>query len=153
MIEVRGVPQGADLFLDQTQERRQLLVTAYITLSLERELKNLHIQERRLRMQHKEDIARLKELQAERIAKPEREAQAAAEEKQRPIKRIMSILAHYEPLRRSFDPQQFGFDFSVEELRHFYYAQSSHFRACGEYLDPETVIAAFRAKQKDETKA
>ena len=81
------------------------MLDAYIYQERRRDLTNLSIQEARLRRQREKDIAELMELQRERIAKRQASLNAAA-----------VAYRHARAHDYDFDPQAFGFEFSIEEI-------------------------------------
>jgi hypothetical protein len=63
MYEVGSLEHGETLFMHEKDPvRRATLVTAAISMLYTKHLKNLQLQERRIRNQHKADIERLKEI-------------------------------------------------------------------------------------------
>jgi hypothetical protein len=97
--------QFASKFEDQPEALRSTLLDAYVFQTSRRDLTNLSIQESRLRRQREKDMAELKQLQQERIAKHETRLNAAAH--------------MYERFKENgdlFDPVEFGFEFSVEQI-------------------------------------
>ena len=104
-IYALGRLQYAEKFNDQPEAVRSTLLDAYIFQTSRRDLTNLSIQESRLRRQREKDLAELKELQQERIAK--REA------------RLNDAAHMYERFKENddpFDPVEFGFEFSFDEI-------------------------------------
>jgi hypothetical protein len=148
MYEV-GRMQHPGLYFNEIEDnaRREAMADAKIAMLYEKDFRNLYLQERRLRNQHKADIARLKEVQQERIDKPKREAQAAAEENIRQVTRAENIEKQCRTHNKPFNPSDFGFNFSTSEWRHYIDRNNTHYLLCKEYLDLEKVIAAFRASQ------
>jgi hypothetical protein len=98
-----NTPQFAGL---DDSVRKQLIETK-IHILYQRELKNLSIQEGRLRRQREKDTAALKELQTDR----KREAQARLDKVAR-----LYIKAANEDRNDEFDLAEFGFEFSIEEI-------------------------------------
>ena len=144
--EVARLELAEGLFADEKNPiRRATLIDAKIAEIHEKRLRNLHLQERRLRNQHASDIAKLKELQKERLEKPEREA----EENGQTVARAANIAAKCKTLNVAFNPAEFGFDFSLAEWTHYQVRQATHFMLCGEILNLNKVIAAYRAAAND----
>jgi hypothetical protein len=83
-----------------------------INLAFEKQFRNLYLQERRLRSHRKEDMAELKTIQQERIA----QEQAAAEQRQKDVRRAETILSNAKSKKLTYDWSEFGFDFSESEL-------------------------------------
>jgi hypothetical protein len=110
--------------LDEAEPVRQQLIELAIYRTNERELRNLHIQEARLRRQRDRDNEELRYLQAER--------RRAAEHQ-------MELAAHaYQTAREQgtrFDPAALGFVFSTKEIERFLLLRKA-----------EKAIAASRAE-------
>ncbi|HLH02636.1 MAG TPA: hypothetical protein VKX25_07695 [Bryobacteraceae bacterium] len=92
--------QNADLFPDNP-----LLLEAHILELKSRELRNLHLQERRLRSYLDKNIRELKELQSERRKQREEELTRAAR-----------LLERCSEKKIDFNPSEFGFEFSLPEI-------------------------------------
>jgi hypothetical protein len=106
-----GRLEFADAFPEEPDPaRRAALITTKIALSYEKQLRNLHLQERRLRNQLEKDMAKLDQLQQERQEKHAREEQESAE-------RAQKIAANCQRLNHPFSPAEFGFDFSTVEYQ------------------------------------
>ena len=84
---------------------RSTLLDAYIFQTCRRDLSNLSVQESRLRRQREKDLAELKQLQEERIAKREARLNAAAH-----------MYERFKENDDPFDPVEFGFEFSFDEI-------------------------------------
>ncbi len=84
---------------------RNALVDAKIFLTYGRQLNNLSIQENRLRNQRDRDLADLQQLQKER-----RHARNAA------LTQATQLYEEALENEESFDPAEFGFEFSIEEI-------------------------------------
>ena len=104
-IYALGRLKFASKFNDKPEELRSTLLDAYIYQERRRDLTNLSIQESRLRRQREKDTAELMELQRERIAKRQASLNAAA-----------VAYRHSRAHEYDFDPQKFGFEFSIEEI-------------------------------------
>ena len=94
--------------LDEAEPVRQELIELAIYRTNERELRNLHIQEARLRRQRDRDNEELRYLQTERRREAERQMQLAA---------YAYKMAKEE--EQPFDPANFGFEFSTREIELF----------------------------------
>ncbi|HLH04674.1 MAG TPA: hypothetical protein VKX25_18045 [Bryobacteraceae bacterium] len=82
-----------------------MLLEAHILQLCERQLRNLHLQERRLRSYLDKSIKELKELQTERRKLREEELTRAAR-----------LLERCSEKKISFNPSEFGFEFSLPEI-------------------------------------
>ena len=100
-----GRLQHADLFQDHPEPLRATLLDAYILETKARELRNLHLQERRLRSQREKDLAELHQIQKERLKRREEQLNAAAH-----------MCERYGENGHDFNPSAFGFEFSIEEI-------------------------------------
>ena len=134
-------------FAETDKQKREFLMNAKIQLLYEKPLKNLALQERRLRNQHKADSETLKQLQQERIEKQKRTEQAAIDERKAVFHRAVKIFDNCQKLRKDFDPPAFGFEFSFAEYRHYWDLQNAHYKLTEEYLDFHQVIADHRKAQ------
>jgi len=85
----------------------QALIEAKIYLAYERQLRNLGIQESRLRRQYEKDVAALEELQTLRRRERQKQLDSAARD---------YIVAVQENSSDDFDPAALGFEFSMEEI-------------------------------------
>jgi hypothetical protein len=111
-FEMAVYAKGRALFADAHQTEpagiRAALIEHDIYQANERELRNLHLQEARLRRQREKDTEELRRLQAER--------QAAEEE-------ALALAAHAykqaEQEAKPFDPSALGFVFSTAEIESF----------------------------------
>jgi hypothetical protein len=102
-----GRLEFAELFANEDEEVRKHLIEAKVFLAYQRQLNNLSIQEGRLRRQRERDTAALVELQAQR----------RKEEKAR-LDRIAweYVAAVHEDRQDDFEPAEFGFEFSFEQI-------------------------------------
>jgi hypothetical protein len=98
----------ADLFPNEEESVRKQLIEAKIFLTYQRQLNNLSVQENRLRRQREKELAALKELQEIR----RQQARARLDQAARQY-----IQAFRENRHEQFDPAQFGFVFSTEEIK------------------------------------
>ena len=100
-----GRLEFAELFPEEDPGVRKQLIEAKIFLAYQRQLKNLSLQEGRLRRQREQDIAKLKELQKEREDKRQQ--------------RLTEIANQYRAAvhaEEEFDFDQFGSEFTVAEI-------------------------------------
>jgi hypothetical protein len=104
----------AETYKDEPEPIRAQLVELAIFRSNERELRNLHIQEARLRRQRERDNDELHYLQAERRALKEQRLALAAYAYQQAKKE-----------EKPYDPTQFGFVFSTEEIERFLFLKKA----------------------------
>ena len=84
------------------------LIQAHTFLTYQKQFNNLAIQEARLCRRFDKEMAELKQLQAERFDRQRRELDEAAR---------FYLAAKRES--KPFDPAEFGFDFSIEEIEHY----------------------------------
>jgi hypothetical protein len=149
-----GLRELANEFADVEDEtNRQALLNGKILRDYKKDFSNLALQERRLRNHRKQDIEELKQLQQQRLEKEkERLAkekfEASPEFRNREYSRASTLSARHQREGLAFDPRQFGFDFSAEELRAFTDANRAHGKLFEEPLDFPTWVAAHRAAQK-----
>jgi hypothetical protein len=104
-IYALGRLQYAEKFNDQPEAVRSTLLDAYIFQASRRDLTNLSLQESRLRRQREKDLAELKQLQQERLAKREARLSAAAH-----------MYERFKENEDPFNPAEFGFEFSFDEI-------------------------------------
>jgi hypothetical protein len=129
----------ADQFADEPDPiNREALIMAEVFTVYLKQLSNLALQERRLRNQRKADIAELQQLQTERVEKRQREIQHAKDTANRCA-----------ALKRDFNPTALGFDFSFDEYMHFCALSQEQYPLTRTDLDFDTVVAAYRAAQKE----
>ncbi|HEX7363476.1 MAG TPA: hypothetical protein VF283_23540 [Bryobacteraceae bacterium] len=107
-IFAKGRIQFAAQFENEDASVRTGLIELETFLAYEKQLRNLHIQEARLRRQREKDTAELKELQKERIQKEQHELEMAA-------KLYLAAKRDNKP----FDPAAFGFDFSISAIEDY----------------------------------
>ncbi|HZQ53583.1 MAG TPA: hypothetical protein VFB14_15380 [Bryobacteraceae bacterium] len=98
----------ADLFPNEEESVRKQLIEAKIFLTYQRQLNNLSVQENRLRRQREKDLAALKELQEARKQQLQAQLDQAARQ---------YIKAFRENRHEQFDPAQFGFVFSTDQIK------------------------------------
>jgi len=140
-----------DWFLaeEPDKKRRELLLTAKIQLLYEKPLRNLALQERRLRSQHKNDTTTLEQLQRDRIEKQKQAEQALIDERKAEIERAIKISNNCIKYRRDFVPAAYGFEFSVDEYDHYWELNNAQYKITEKFLDFHQVIAAYRTTQKE----
>jgi len=102
-----GRLEFAELFANEDLAVRKHLIEAKVFLAYQRQLNNLSIQESRLRRQREKDTAALRELQQER----QRQASIRLDNIARQY-----VLAVDEQRHEEFDPTEFGFEFSLEQI-------------------------------------
>jgi hypothetical protein len=98
----------ADLFPNEEESVRKQLIEAKIFLTYQRQLNNLSIQENRLRRQREKDLAALHELQEARRQQVQAQLNHAARQ---------YIKAFRENRHEQFDPAEFGFVFSIDQIK------------------------------------
>jgi hypothetical protein len=104
-IYALGRIEFAGKFDQEDAAVRDALIEAQIFLTYQKQLNNLGIQEGPLRKQREKDVAELLKCQRER--------------KEREEKRMKQASDLYEDAQRAdqpFDPAEFGFEFSIEEI-------------------------------------
>jgi hypothetical protein len=111
-----------------------------INLHFAKEFRNLYLQERRLRSQRKEDMAELKSVQQQRIA----QEQAAAEQRQKDVRRAETILSNAQSKGLTYDWSEFGFDFSESELRAYIAKNAQFVQLTMSRLDFDKFLTQFR---------
>ena len=129
----------ADQFAEEPDPaRRADLITAEIFMTYRKDFSNLALQERRLRGQRKADTAELQQLQQARIQKR------------------LDLITHAREtanrcadLKRDFYPAGHGFDFTFGEYMHFCKLTTEQYPLTRRDLDFDTVVAAYRAAQKE----
>lgn len=93
---------------EQDPQVRAQLIETEIYLAYERQLRNLQVQEGRLRRNLEKDMAALKEMQETRIA----------EAKARLVKAAKAYVKAFEAKKADkFDLGEFGFEFSIDEIQ------------------------------------
>jgi hypothetical protein len=86
---------------------RAALIEAQVFLTYQRQLNNLSIQEGRLRKQREKDLAEL--------LKCQRERKELAEKR---MKQASDLYQEAQRAGQPFDPAEFGFEFSIEQIEH-----------------------------------
>ena len=107
-IFAKGREEFASLVADRDPSLQPGLIEVHTFLVYEKQLRNLHLQESRLRRNRDKDIAELRKLQGERIAQEREDLEFAAR---------LYIAA--KQARKPFHPSDAGFDFSIEDLEAF----------------------------------
>ncbi len=102
-----GRVELAELFPNEEPAIRRQMIEAKILLTYKRDLSNLSIQETRLRRHREKDLAALKELQDQRRKQAQDRLETAA---------YLYIQAVHDNTYLQFDPAQFGFEFSLEQI-------------------------------------
>jgi hypothetical protein len=105
---------------EEDPQTRAALIEAQVFLTYQRELKNLGMQESRLRRHYEKDTAELLQLQADRRQRLESQLDQAA-----------ALLTDATERGEPFDPREFGFEFStaqIEERVVLIHAQEAHER-------------------------
>ena len=98
----------ADQFPNEEESVRKQLIEAKVFLTYQRQLNNLSVQENRLRRQREKDLAALNEFQEAR----KQQARARLDQAARQY-----IKAFRENRHEQFDPAEFGFVFSLDEIK------------------------------------
>jgi hypothetical protein len=104
----------ADTYKEEPEAIQAQLIELAICRTNERELRNLHIQEARLRRQRDRDNDELRYLQAERKAAKEHELALAAYAYEKAKKE-----------EKPYDPAAFGFVFSTDEIERFLFLRET----------------------------
>ena len=104
-IYALGRLEFAGKFADQPEELRATLLDTFIFQNARRDLTNLSLQETRLRRQRKQDVQELTQLQQERRSRRDEQLHAAAH-----------MYERFNQNGDAFDPAEFGFEFSFEEI-------------------------------------
>ncbi len=131
-IYALGRLEFAELFPNEDEPVRKHLIEAKILLAYQRQLNNLSIQENRLRRQREKDSAILRELQDVRKRQTKARLDEAA---------YQYIAAVHDRTSQTFDPIEFGFEFSIAEIE---------LRAMD--LDPN-LFADYEQKLREQRKA
>ena len=130
---------------DPGAENRDALIMGYIFQHYRRDLNNLALQERRLRNQNQYNTEKLEAMQKHRIEKE----RVAAEKAQADMFRALEISRNAKKENVPFEPSEFGFDFSVEEIAHYCSKIDTHRKLTGQSPSVVKVLAAFRATQQE----
>jgi len=134
-----GQLELADQFPAQSDPaNRDALILGKIFMTYRKDLSNLALQERRLRSQRQADIAELQQLQTTRI-----------ENRAKEIHHAITIANRCAEQKCDFDPGELGFDFSFAEYMHYCSLNPAYHALTKTDLDFDTVVAAYRAAQKE----
>jgi hypothetical protein len=106
-IYALGRLENAGKFQNEDPAVQKALLDAHVFLTYQRQLNNLSVQETRLRGQYEKGVAELVKLQTERKEAAKRLLDKAA-------KLYEDAAAEQMP----FDPAEFGFEFSIDQIRH-----------------------------------
>jgi hypothetical protein len=104
-IYALGRIQFADDFSAEDPALQSNLIETHTFLTYEKQLRNLQLQFARLCRQREKDTAELKQIQQERIKREKQDLETASK---------IYIAAQHD--RKPFDPAEFGFDFSIEDV-------------------------------------
>jgi hypothetical protein len=102
-----GRLEFAELYPNEDPAVRTQLIEAKVFLVYQRQLNNLSIQENRLRRQREKDTAALKKLQDDRKREERNHLTKAAK---------LYIQAVHEDRHAGWEPNDFGFEFSIEQV-------------------------------------
>jgi hypothetical protein len=144
-----GRTEYAGMFFNEIEDntRRRAMEEAKLSLIYAKDLKNLYLQERRIRTHHNEDLARLKALQTERLEKQKREEKEAVAQNEAAIQRVRDIIEKCRSEKVPFNPPDFGFDFTSAEWIYFSKRFHEHYTLKHEWLDLNKTLAEYRASQ------
>jgi hypothetical protein len=132
----------------EDQTRRKALTDTKIEMLYAKDFKNLNLQENRIRRQHDRDLARLTLLQNERIARPQLEAKAAADENIRQVELATKLANHCKKTNQPFIPAEFGFNLTPDEWEYVSDRYWGYFHITGEHLDMNQMVSVYRAAQE-----
>ena len=104
-IFAKGRLEFADMFSEKPVDQRPILIEIHTFVIYERQLRNLQIQEARLRRQREKDTAALRTMQHERDRREARDLSEAA---------TLYLAAQHD--HRRFHPADHGFEFSIEDV-------------------------------------
>jgi hypothetical protein len=107
-IFAHGRIQFADQFADREPALQPCLIEMHIFLHYEKQLRNLQIQEGRLRRQREKDAAELRQLQQDRGAREKQDLQMAA-----------GLYVAGKNDGKPFRPADYGFEFSIDDIEHY----------------------------------
>jgi hypothetical protein len=107
-IFAHGRIQFAEQFADRDPALQSCLIEMHTFLHYEKQLRNLQIQEGRLRRQREKDTAELRQLQQDRSNTEKHDLQMLAG---------LYVAAQKEG--KPFDPAQYGFEFSIEDIESY----------------------------------
>jgi len=154
IYDVGRVEHAEGMFTSEKDPvRRAGLIDSAITMLYDKHLKNLHLQERRIRNQHTADLAKLKELQTERIEKIARDAKQIIDDNRAFADRVYKYIKNAKMAKLPFEPRNFGFDFSMEEWEQYSNASTRYYMVTDERLNFKNFLAGLRAAQSEEKAA
>ncbi|MGI9070123.1 MAG: hypothetical protein ACR2JB_02040 [Bryobacteraceae bacterium] len=107
-IFAQGRIQFADQFADRDPALQPCLIEMHTFLHYEKQLRNLQIQEGRLRRQREKDTRELRQLQQDRSNRERQNLQMAA-----------GLYAAAQKEGKPFRPAEYGFEFSIEDIEHY----------------------------------
>lgn len=129
-----GRLEFAEKFASETDESvRNSLIEAQTFLAYQRQLNNLSIQERRLRSQREKDLADLKQLQSDRETKTRVQ-----------LNHGIKLYEEAKKEGKSFDPAEFGFEFSMDQL----HERMVYLEAMRNYENEDIAVLKFRRERK-----
>ncbi|HLH04774.1 MAG TPA: hypothetical protein VKX25_18550 [Bryobacteraceae bacterium] len=142
-IYALGRINHAEMFADQPEHLRVSLLETHILQTYRRDLSNLALQERRLRNHRERDIEELKSLQAERRKREEAGIKAAADLYHDFKKRQLPFAT----VPKRFDPAEFGFEFSMEQIEYQLALQEGRLRRVS-YLEQFAKVRAAELRRE-----
>lgn len=107
-IFAHGRIQFADQFADREPALQSCLIEMHTFLHYEKQLRNLQIQEGRLRRQREKDSAELRQLQQDRRSREKQDFQMVA-----------GLYVAAKKDGKPFDPAQYGFEFSIADIENY----------------------------------
>ena len=107
-IYVKGRIELAESFPEHQASHRANMMETEIFLKYEKQLRNLQLQEARLRRRYEKETAEIRQLQEERIRRERQDLDVAAK---------MYLKARHDG--KSFDPAEVGFEFSIEAVKEY----------------------------------
>jgi hypothetical protein len=107
-IFAHGRIQFADQFADREPALQPCLIEMHTFLHYEKQLRNLQIQEGRLRRQREKDAAELRQLQQDRRNREKHDLQVLA-----------GLYVAAKKDGKPFNPAQYGFEFSIEDIENY----------------------------------
>ncbi|MGI8959821.1 MAG: hypothetical protein ACR2IV_08695 [Bryobacteraceae bacterium] len=107
-IFAHGRIQFADQFADRDFALQSCLIEMHTFLHYEKQLRNLQIQEGRLRRQREKDTVELRQLQQDRSNREKQDLQMAA-----------GLYAAAKSNGKSFRPADYGFEFSIDDIENY----------------------------------
>jgi hypothetical protein len=107
-IFAHGRIQFADQFADRDPALQSCLIEMHTFLHYEKQLRNLQIQEGRLRRQREKDTAELRQLQQDRRSREQHDLQM-----------LSGLYVAAQKEGKPFDPARYGFEFSIEDIENY----------------------------------